>query len=386
MRHILNISTTEALKAFFFSRLLIASIAILSSQIVLEKHYAREGHNYHMNIDLNPVKVLDSLRKIALSADASWYVGIAINGYDEAVSPSDKARNWTFFPFFPLLMKCASAIVGNHLLAGLIISNVCFFFGLVFMHRLQCLLGLSAASANRAIWFVALYPTSYFFSVPLTESLFFFLSVVAFYYLRREKYIVSGVLLCLAIATRPTGAMMLPAVCMALKERGILFTRHALAFLLLAPIGIVGFMWLMYILTTDPLAFYRNQLAWGRGQMNLMGLFSEIVAHPLKLMIGWNFILLNLGSGVFVFAASIYFLFKRQYTWALFLIVPLAFMLNTGTVQSMARFAMVMFPAFFALSEWTRNAVFDRVVVVTSSALLALMTALYALHVTSAMA
>ena len=41
-----------------------------------------------------------------------------------------------FFPLYPALIHALGTLVGNDLIAGLLISNVAFFFGLLFFYKL----------------------------------------------------------------------------------------------------------------------------------------------------------------------------------------------------------------------------------------------------------
>ena len=60
--------------------------------------------------------------------DAEHYLHIAQTGY--------AGTEVAFFPLYPFLIRLLSALIGNPLLAGLVISNIASFFGLLYCYRL----------------------------------------------------------------------------------------------------------------------------------------------------------------------------------------------------------------------------------------------------------
>ena len=60
--------------------------------------------------------------------DAVHYIDIAVGGY--------QGTDMAFFPLFPFLIRVVGSLAGSHLLAGLLISNASFFFGLLFLYKL----------------------------------------------------------------------------------------------------------------------------------------------------------------------------------------------------------------------------------------------------------
>ena len=60
--------------------------------------------------------------------DAVHYIDIATKGY--------QGTDMAFFPLYPFLIRVVGALAGNHLVAGLLVSNASFFFGLLFLYKL----------------------------------------------------------------------------------------------------------------------------------------------------------------------------------------------------------------------------------------------------------
>ena len=107
--------------------------------------------------------------------DAVWYLRLA----DEGWSGEDASA--AFFPLYPLTVRAVAWILpgSDELIAALLVSNA------AFLGALLALFALTADAfgervARRAIVVAALFPTAFFFLAPYTESLFLFLSILAF--------------------------------------------------------------------------------------------------------------------------------------------------------------------------------------------------------------
>ncbi len=70
-----------------------------------------------------------------------------------------QGTDMAFFPLYPLLIRFVGALAGNHLIAGLLISNASFFFGLLFLYKLLEH-EYDRAVARRAIFYVSIFPTA----------------------------------------------------------------------------------------------------------------------------------------------------------------------------------------------------------------------------------
>jgi hypothetical protein len=117
------------------------------------------------------------------------------------------------FPLYPLISRIISSTFHlDPLLAGLIVSHLCFLAALYFLSRLALLLELEQKSLPRLLWYLVLFPTSFFFGAVYTESLFLLLSVLCFYFAFRKEWWLTGLAGALATATRFTGIFLFPSV------------------------------------------------------------------------------------------------------------------------------------------------------------------------------
>jgi len=141
--------------------------------------------------------------------DADNYAEIAAHWY-YPVEGSHLLYKIAFFPLYPLLMRAVQMIVSSYPLAGVIVSSVCAFMGGVMLYKLVMLeYGKGAESrAFRAVKYMLIFPSAFFFMVPMTESLYLFITIAFFYYLLQKNYAAAGMLSFLAALTRSQGLLL----------------------------------------------------------------------------------------------------------------------------------------------------------------------------------
>ena len=133
--------------------------------------------------------------------DSVWYLTIARFGYDH--QPARTA----FYPLYPLLIKVVGFALRSDLVAGVVVSLVCFAIGLVTLYRLVSL-EFDEERARLTVMLIAFAPMAYFFSAVYTESLFLALTVGCFYQARRGRWARACALGGLAAASRNTGILL----------------------------------------------------------------------------------------------------------------------------------------------------------------------------------
>ena len=121
--------------------------------------------------------------------DGLWYRLIALEGY----AGSTQSARAAFWPLFPATMRGGSIVTGWTVdSVGYLVANFAFLGALLVLYRLISLDYGDSVPARRAIWALALFPTTLFFSAVYTESLFLFLSAGALYLWRRDLIWVAG--------------------------------------------------------------------------------------------------------------------------------------------------------------------------------------------------
>ena len=92
-----------------------------------------------------------------------------------------------FFPLYPILLKLLSYLVTNHIISGLIISNI-FLYGFVLVWFKLLSLEFDRKIAWLSLFAFLSFPTSFFAGGLYTESLFLFLAAASFLAAKQKKW------------------------------------------------------------------------------------------------------------------------------------------------------------------------------------------------------
>jgi mannosyltransferase PIG-V len=289
--------------------------------------------------------------------DTWFYYSIATAGYhwNPAVFTY---QNVVFFPLYPLLMRWGGMLIGGHpMIAGLIVSLFAFTAAIVLVYRLAAL-ELGDAHAWRAVLLLAAFPFALFFSVVYTESLFLFLTVAAFYAMRRGHLGWAALAGLAAGLTRPNGFWLsLPLAWLAMwppvrQADESCAPRSRVAGLLAASMPLVGMMifslYLQYRFD-DGLAWVHGQAAWG---VPLLGRWPAPDPVPLPSSLGvrvTEWIVYAGDVAAFVTAAAAIRPVARRcgVPYGLWIAVNIFPPVPAHLFMSMGRFISVLFPVFF---------------------------------------
>lgn len=330
---------------------------------------------------------LHVLRQEVLTADVNWSLGIAEHGYHPGPFNTEGPRNWAFFPLFPMILRLVSYLTGEFVLTGMALSHLFFFFGLFMLHRLCLRHGFTADDAGRCVSYIAFFPTSYFFSLPLTESLFFMLTVGSLYLAKQDRWWLAGLAGVFASATRTNGVLLMPALAVLYWQthRPLRPLRKDILALLLVPLGLVSFMIYLKVTTGNPFAFKDTMAVWGREGGFFLRPLYDYLRHPGDIAVHWDFRLLNFLAAVLALVAGGVLLRRGQFALAVYTLLSVLVALSSSLLQSQARYMTVVFPIFLVLAIWGRRPKVDRMVFAIFVVLFGLMTALFAAHFTLAL-
>jgi hypothetical protein len=306
--------------------------------------------------------------------DAVHYLTIASQGY----SGTDMA----FFPLFPLLIRILGRLVGNHLVAGILISNASFFFGLLYLYKLLEH-EYDRAVARRAIFYVSIFPSALFFSAVYTESLFFMLTVASFYYMRAHRWWLAGAIGFFAALTRVEGVLLVvPFAIEWYAQYKPKLEQHFRDLVpgALIPLGLLAYMTYLWVLVGDPLYFSHVQVNWGRHfappWVSVINAFHQI-AHATQgqtianeaTELAFTALMIGVLIGGWKQLRPSYIAYM-----ALSILIPM----STSSLMSMPRFALVLFPMFAILARDGEKPWVNNLVVAFSLPLLGLFTVLFA--------
>jgi len=324
-----------ALELFVWSRLAIWAVA--ATAVLLFDPWDKRGPWDKPRLhDLGP----DWLVNLWARWDSDWYIQIAQHGY---VWPSSRPA---FFPLYPLLTGALGHALGGHtVLAGVLVSLAACAGAFVLLDRLARL-KLGAQTARRAVLFLAVFPTTLFLGAVYSESLFLLLSVAAFLFAERGRFVAAGIAGGLAALTRPVGLALIPAL-------ALLAWRAPARHRALAGVGIVPALFALYPLTLwiwigHPLAFLGAQTGIWRRHVSwwgpLGGFVDGIEQRAVKdLLVAAALVVLSvLAWRVLGAAYGLYSLAS--------LALPLSWPSDTHALWSIARFGLVLFPVVLTLA------------------------------------
>jgi hypothetical protein len=365
-----NATVRDVLLTFIVTRASIVIIAELAAVIIGQ----RAGE--HFAASTNP------LLAVWGRWDAEHYIGIATNGYS-GFEPA-------FFPLYPLLIAGLGVLTNNHLIAGLIISNAAGFFALLYLYKLVEH-EFNRQVAHRTVFYVSIFPTAIFFSAVYTESLFLFLTVASFYYVRERRWLLAGIFGALASMTRSEGVLLaLPFLIewvMALYEaRGDWFKWpidtlvRPLIGICIIPLGLAAYMLYLWVLDGDPLRFSHVQTHWDRHfappWVSVEYAF-HIITGPYAPQTIANQVL-ELAFTVLMLVVLVVGFRRLRPSYIVYMAVSILVPMCTSSLMSMQRFALVLFPMFALFGLWGAKSTVNNAIVAFSLPLLGLFTVLFA--------
>lgn len=295
--------------------------------------------------------------------DGRHFLSISLIGYHNT--------NFAYFPLYPLLIYLLSKIAPfPQLYGGIIISLIAFLVGLYFLKKVT-LLDYSENTAQRAVFLCCFSPLSFYYQAVYADSLFFLLSILAFYFARRKNWIIAGVFCALSILTRLSGIALLPALFIEWYlqsyhkkkfAKGIILsflTTKAFLGLVIGSLGLLAYMIYLQVVHGDFLLFQKSMSAWGQAGVVFP---LQVVFRYLKIFISVSpqalvywIAVLEFVSMAFCLALSWYVTRKVRVSYGVFMFILLFLVPFTGTFAGTPRYILHLFPAYLGLALLTQN-------------------------------
>ena len=272
--------------------------------------------------------------KHLLNFDGGHYQNISHFGYI-------KKFQTAFFPLYPLNVKIIGFITQSHLVAALLISLICTYLSILVLTKLHLHLG----SAVNLIFF----PLSFFFLTGYTESLFLFLSLSSWYFFRQKKYLLSGALGFLSALSRFYGILLFPSL---LLEYYLSSDKSKKPlFLLLIPAGLLTYMIYLQYAYQDPLSFIHALSLWSKSTITFplqtVYRYFKMLTTVSPTITQYWVALLELSSLILGILASFILYRQKQFSYSLYVFLGSIIPSFTGTLQSLPRYLLVLFPIYF---------------------------------------
>ena len=296
--------------------------------------------------------------------DSQHYLKMAEFGYVEP-------KLYAFFPLYPILIKIFTLIIPSYHISGFIISNIVSFLSTLILH--------SMTKEKNNFWIIMCFiftPILGYTSLVYTESLFIFLTLLGYYLYKKDKYILSSLVVGLSILTRNSGIILWGAIGLDMlyrffskKDKPIKFKDILLFGVISLAIGMI-YPTYLYIETGDFLKFASVQTDyWYRSSGTpIHNFLSDLIVLkrggpelPMNIIIfSQNWI-----SFIFAFIIGIK-IFKKDKTASIYTIVSLiAFTITFRNVEywrplasiSLFRYVLGLFPLYLYLSTNKKESV-----------------------------
>jgi len=310
--------------------------------------------------------------------DAVHYVNLARNGYQ---ATGDDRLLIIFYPLFPWVTRAAAVLLGNYVVSALVVAGVATIAAALLLQELVKL-DAPPAFAERAAWFMLVFPGSAALRLPYSEALLLALVLGSFLAARRDRWALAGALGALACLCRVNGVVLVPALAAeALSQlRQSRRWRWQWLWIGLVGLGVLGFLALNYSVHGDPWKFltfrrehWHQNLAW------------PWVGLRAKLGLAWNGVgeqgaiqgvqdLFFAGLGL-VGAAWACVALRPAY--AVWMVAHWLMFTSTGHIIGLSRFTLVMFPLFFLFARLSAHRAWHAAITAWSLLFLALFTGLY---------
>ena len=294
-----------------------------------------------------------------LNFDGEHYAAIAHLGY--------QPLTYFFFPLLPILTRLIAFLVSSEFItiarSGLLVSNLAFLIGLFGLWKL-IRLDYKENIAKMTLLLLILFPTSFYFGAFYTEGLVFALIIWSFFFARKGSWIFAGVLGAFATATRITALALIPAlgyeVWKFLKHRKSSWVVPLIS-LALVPLGLILYMYYLYVTVGDPLEFFHNVSIFGEQRSSEIILLPQVFyRYFFKVLPNLNYnyfpivftTYLEIASGIIFGILGIWSFFKLRLSYSLFFAVGYLIPPLSGSFSSFPRYVLILFPAFLLSALW----------------------------------
>lgn len=160
----------------------------------------------HMVRENRRVGFFDSIRDIWWRWDATGYMTIADHGYVNDLIP--EKYNLVFYPLYPMIVHFFKTMGLPVLIAGMFVSLVAFCISAILLYKLVERESNNTQLAWDCTKVLTIFPFSFYFAMPYTESVFLLMTLSCFWFLRDGKWLLAGLFAALAGFTRNQGILL----------------------------------------------------------------------------------------------------------------------------------------------------------------------------------
>lgn len=284
--------------------------------------------------------------------DSGFFLGIATGGFGVY------QHGYSFRPLFPLIIRFLYPafpwldVKPAEVLAGFLWNLVALGIAAIYLERLSKLL-FGPATASRTLLLLAVYPSTFFFTVIYSEATSILFIAMSLYYLETRRTLLAGGLGFLAGLARPEAFLVaIPFLVKVLFEDQK--ARKLMAGLAVAA-SVPAFAAYGYIQTGDILAPLHSEMTGVK--CTILCFFNNPVYQIANGVMPYtiNFVALILAVAFVAHPLVKGTASSRIFPYYLWAFVLLAIVFYSGEVRSFARFALIVPPVFWAQAEYSSN-------------------------------
>lgn len=309
--------------------------------------------------------------------DALNYQKLAVQGYSAV---GDMRPTMVFYPLFPWAIRLLAVVVQDYLVSAFLVSTLASIAAGILLYRLVQL-DFNRGTASLAVWFLFIFPTSYFLHIGYTESLFLMLAVGCVFAARTGRWLVAGLMGALACLTRANGLVLVPALLIEAGHQYWTTRRWNCQWLSVAvvPLGFSGYLLINYQAAGDPFAFltirqefYHISLAppW----IGVTEAISSLTRSPAQAQIVGVQECLFIALG---FLCTILSWIKLRPIYSVWMTGSWLLFISVSFLASVPRYTLTMFPIFFLFAMVARRRLWLIIITVWSIMYLALFASLF---------
>jgi len=282
--------------------------------------------------------------------DASHYLRLAEHGY---ATSGDTRVSLVFFPLYPWLVRGAAFFVRNYMAAAFVVSGIASMaVGLLLQKLVR--LDESEAVARNTVWFLFIFPTSYFLHIAYTESLFLALTLGCFLAARNERWELAGLLGAGACLTRVNGLILGFALATEVIHQYWKTRRINLRWLWIGvvPLGFLGYLWLNHEVTGDYFAFTKIMHEhWYKKFASPWFGIHDLWLRALGLNVNEG--LNELVAVAILSICTVWSWFRLRPSYSVWITLNWVLITSTAFVLSVPRYTLTLFPVFILFARAT---------------------------------
>jgi Gpi18-like mannosyltransferase len=292
--------------------------------------------------------------------DGEHYLSIAYQGY--------LPLTYFYFPAYPLITRFFANLFNQSFsslaISGFLVSNISLFLALIGFWKI-IRLDFQKNIAKLTIILLLVFPTSFYFGSLYTESLFLALVIWSFYFARKQKWLLAGILGAVLTATRVVGITLVPALIVEVwlqkRKNKKLDLFWPIVGILLVPLGLFAYMYYLKVVTGDPLEFFHSVSIFGQQRsQNLILLPQVFYRYFFKVLPNLNYgyfpvvftTFLEIVAAIVFLVLTIVSFFKLRLSYAFYLAAGYLIPTLSGSFSSLPRYVLVLFPGFILMAVW----------------------------------